>query len=1174
NYVNDADVKTMMESLHARGFGNSTDTSTSNGVIVDGSLLAYKITREAYANMYGRPVRDKIWLGDTNLFAEVEKDFAVYDIGIKGGCISAIGKAGNPDAMNVVFSNMIIGASTEVIAGEGKIVTAVAIDSEYISDEEGLLSGNKKAVGSRQEGDVIIDDSDEEGVSETFFDDIYSSPINNSGHESVQEKEQAGDQLSADPFELRDLLNKHPKDTVQEEDHSMSHPPGFTPAVSRPDDACSAEGVESGVAKENSLVIRSKVMSQAEEGQDKEALNVMGDFNEVRSSDERLGSVFNLSSVRAFNSFISVSGLVDVKMEGYSFTWSHPSASKMSKLDRFLARKKSKIKWVVEGDENSKFFHGIINKKRSQLSIRGVLVDGQWKTDPDVILDGPFILNEILAWCKRKKKHAIIFKVDFAKAYDSMRWDYLLDVLLAFGFGPNWCKWIRGTFSSSIASVLVNGSPSLEFPFFCGLKQGDPLALFLFILIMESLHISFSRATSEGVFSGIQIHESLKVSHFFYADDAIFMGEWSQSNMVNIVKILNCFYLVSGLKINIQKSQLLRVGVHRDLVYQAAGFIGCSIMQTLFRYQDGWRLYDPVNLPGRLTLLKSVLRASPLYHMSLYKVPKDILHEMEMIRSNFLRELLIRRGRSRRYMLASLDGMGRGYRRMWTCFVFVVASGSFSITGGGIGGPSYEIPLRVVMALASFLGFGMVLLGRELELEALRCNKSFHIIQRFFKTIHLIPNLSSREATICWRSKEFEGEEDRRGAFVLTLESVTRLREYLTVDLLLIIDKSSRGRLFLKVGKIGLWILKQGLPTLGSSEEAAVMPRLLVDRRDGDDGEAGGVTIGGAAMVRGCVRMEGEGDEWRGSDFIANPRVPLILGRHFLSTPHAIIDVHEREIILRQDEQSLTLKCGDTPSISYNKFESLHKIDLIDAGESDFYSEEIENFLNDDSIPTGIENFMFNMEEDILFLERLLNEDPCPIPPMNLNQTKSSIEEPEHSSSMGYEHFITTLVTKLDEVAESSTKNLVPIPRECEVTSDNEKISGPLMPIHIAEEERIRREHTEYISLQDNDSQREEIDIVTDTDELLPPGFENDDSEGEIDVVEELHVDNSIPNSENELSENEASDFDKPSVPRPPPEPPDAEFDFELDVGEEISVVINTIDELECLYPRDEFMFL
>ncbi|GJU13270.1 RNA-directed DNA polymerase, eukaryota [Tanacetum coccineum] len=63
---------------------------------------------------------------------------------------------------------------------------------------------------------------------------------------------------------------------------------------------------------------------------------VMGDFNEVRSKDERLGSVFNHFSARHFDHFITSSGLVDVNLEGYSFTWLHPSASKMSKLDRFL----------------------------------------------------------------------------------------------------------------------------------------------------------------------------------------------------------------------------------------------------------------------------------------------------------------------------------------------------------------------------------------------------------------------------------------------------------------------------------------------------------------------------------------------------------------------------------------------------------------------------------------------------------------------------------------------------------------------------------------------------------------------------------------------------------------------------------------------------------------------
>nr|GEZ24228.1 hypothetical protein [Tanacetum cinerariifolium] len=315
--------------------------------------------------------------------------------------------------------------------------------------------------------------------------------------------------------------------------------------------------------------------------------------------------------------------------------------------------------------------------------------------------------------------------------------------------------------------------------------------------------------------------------------------------------------------------------------------------------------------------------------------------------------------------------------------------------------------------------------------------------------------------------------------------------------------------------------------------------------------------------------------------------------------------------------------------IQMPNFQSLSKVDLIDAGESDFYSKEIENFLNNDSIPIGIENSVFNMEEDILFLERLLSKDPFPLHSMNPNQAKSSIEEPEHSFSMGYEHFSTTLVTELDEVVESSIKNLVPIPRECGVTSDNEsksnepvkddslvfitfpnllfndkddviindenvpieeskvhsnpffdndeinsdeleshvesnfveslcnhdyleEISRPLIPIHIVEEERIRREHGEYINHM----------------EML---FPINPRPMEIDVVEELHVDNSISSSEHELSDNEASDFDNPSFPRPPPEPPDAEFDVKTDTGEEISFVMNTIDEIECLDPRDEF---
>nr|GEX05335.1 hypothetical protein [Tanacetum cinerariifolium] len=127
------------------------------------------------------------------------------------------------------------------------------------------------------------------------------------------------------------------------------------------------------------------------------------------------------------------------------------------------------------------------------------------------------------------------------------------------------------------------------------------------------------RATSDGLFKGIQIQGSMAISHIFYADDAVFTWKWSDFNLDNIVKILKCFFLALGLKINIQKSQVLGVGVPRNLINQEASLIGCAVMQN----------------PFRLTLLKSVLGASPLYNMSIYKVPKGVLKEMEAIRCNF-----------------------------------------------------------------------------------------------------------------------------------------------------------------------------------------------------------------------------------------------------------------------------------------------------------------------------------------------------------------------------------------------------------------------------------------------------------------------------------------------------------------------------------------------------------
>nr|GEV59373.1 hypothetical protein [Tanacetum cinerariifolium] len=81
-------------------------------------------------------------------------------------------------------------------------------------------------------------------------------------------------------------------------------------------------------------------------------------------------------------------------------------------------------------------------------------------------------------------------------------------------------------------------------------------------------------------------------------------------------------------------------------------------------------------------------------------------------------------------------------------------------------------------------------------------------------------------------------------------------------------------------------------------------------------------------------------------------------------------------------------------------------------------------------------------------------------------------------------------------------------------------------------------------------------------------GVENEDSDGEVDTFDDLHVDNSISNSEHEFSESEDSNFNNPSVSLPPPEPPYEELDFEIDFGNEISVVRNTIVEFECIDAR------
>nr|GFA43030.1 RNA-directed DNA polymerase, eukaryota, reverse transcriptase zinc-binding domain protein [Tanacetum cinerariifolium] len=174
------------------------------------------------------------------------------------------------------------------------------------------------------------------------------------------------------------------------------------------------------------------------------------------------------------------------------------------------------------------------------------------------ISDGPFILDELIQWCHAKKKETMIFKVDFEKAYDSVRWDYLDDVLNKFGFGSKWRNWIHNCLNSSKGSILVNGS----------------------------------------LFKGVLVSTSLHLFYLFYADDVIFMGQWSVSNINTLVQALDCFYKASGLWMNLQKSKLMGISVEDEIVSRAASKMGCCTLTTPF-------LYHGVKVGGSMSRIKA-----------------------------------------------------------------------------------------------------------------------------------------------------------------------------------------------------------------------------------------------------------------------------------------------------------------------------------------------------------------------------------------------------------------------------------------------------------------------------------------------------------------------------------------------------------------------------------------
>ncbi|GJX89545.1 putative RNA-directed DNA polymerase, eukaryota, reverse transcriptase zinc-binding domain protein [Tanacetum coccineum] len=122
------------------------------------------------------------------------------------------------------------------------------------------------------------------------------------------------------------------------------------------------------------------------------------------------------------------------------------------------------------------------------------------------ILDEVLVANEVIDYAQLTDLKLLLFKVDFAKAFDNVRWEFLLDVINQMGFSSKLLNWIRGCLISASISILVNGSPTIEFHMENGLRQGDPLSPFLFIIVAEALQVTMLEAYEKVIFKSLSLH--------------------------------------------------------------------------------------------------------------------------------------------------------------------------------------------------------------------------------------------------------------------------------------------------------------------------------------------------------------------------------------------------------------------------------------------------------------------------------------------------------------------------------------------------------------------------------------------------------------------------------------------------------------------------------------------
>ncbi|RVW15066.1 putative ribonuclease H protein [Vitis vinifera] len=231
------------------------------------------------------------------------------------------------------------------------------------------------------------------------------------------------------------------------------------------------------------------------------------------------------------------------------------------------------------------------------------------------------------------------------------------------GFGERWCRWIKWCLSTVRYSVMVNGSPTGFFQSSRGLRQGDPLSPYLLVVVMEAFSILIKKVVVGGFLAPCMIRgrrsEGVQISHLLFADDTLIFCEAKEDQLLYMGWLLMWFEAISGLRVNLEKSELIPVGRVENVDELADEFgyrvgklpstyLGMPLgapfksvaawdgIEERFRKKLAMWKRQYISKGGRITLVRSTLSNLPIYFMSIFQMPRAVRIRLEKIQKDFL----------------------------------------------------------------------------------------------------------------------------------------------------------------------------------------------------------------------------------------------------------------------------------------------------------------------------------------------------------------------------------------------------------------------------------------------------------------------------------------------------------------------------------------------------------